>query len=244
MASSRAARFVFGASSVLFGVVQLISHDSELWQALHSIAPLLAAAVAWCVAIVLIAGGSGMLLSRTARSASIVLAAVYLLYALTSVPGMLVTPTDAVLYVNFFEMFSLVCGASAVYAATATLARAARIGLGICAASFAWAQIVYFQYTASLVPTWIPPSQAFWTILTTAAFTLAAIAILINRQARLAALLMTLMIGLFGILVWVPRIISQPQSLSNWNEIATNYLMAGAAWLVADFCLTNPRPGS
>ena len=43
----------------------------------------------------------------------------------------------------------------------------------------------------------------FWAILTTVAFGLAAIAILINWQARLAMRLMALTLGLFGVLVWV-----------------------------------------
>ncbi|MGH7327402.1 MAG: hypothetical protein ACREJX_03530 [Polyangiaceae bacterium] len=216
---SRGAPILFGISSVLFGVVALISHDSTLWER--------------CVAIAAVAGGAGMLLPRAVRAASILLGIVYLLFAIENVPGMLATPANAVLYVNFFEMFSLACGAMAVLG-SGKIRRVARVGMGICAFSFAWAQLVYFQYTASLVPGWIPPSGAFWTILTTIAFALAALAILINRRARLAGLLMALMIALFGVLVWVPRIVAQPQTLSNWNEIASNYLMAAAVWLVAE----------
>ena len=55
--------------------------------------------------------------------------------------------------------------------------------------------MLYRHDTAALVPKWIPPNQMFWTILTTIAFALAAIAILINRQARLATRLMTLMLA-------------------------------------------------
>jgi len=43
-----------------------------------------------------------------------------------------------------------------------------------------------------------------WAILTTIAFALAAVATLINRQARLAIRLMALMLALFGVLVWIP----------------------------------------
>ena len=46
----------------------------------------------------------------------------------------------------------------------------------------------------------------FWEMLTTIAFAIAAIAILTNRQARLAMHLMTLMLALFGVLVWVPHL--------------------------------------
>ena len=52
----------------------------------------------------------------------------------------------------------------------------------------------------------------FWAVLTTVAFALAAIAILINRQARLALRLMTVMLALFGVLVWIPRLVAHPES--------------------------------
>ena len=74
----------------------------------------------------------------------------------------------------------------------------------------------------------------FWAILTTVAFGLAAIAILINRQARLAMRLMTLMLALFGVVVWVPRLIADPKAHFNWSECVLTLLVAGAAWVVAD----------
>ncbi len=69
---------------------------------------------------------------------------------------------------------------------------------------------------------------------TTIAFALAAIAILINRQARLAMHLMMLMLALFGLLVWVPHLIAHPKAHPNWSEFALTFLITGAAWMVAD----------
>jgi hypothetical protein len=144
---------------------------------------------------------------------------------------MVAKPSAYVQYVDFFEKLSVVCGA--IVACATTQAAVARTGMGVCALSFAWAQIVYFQYTASLVPAWIWPNQAFWTMLTTVAFALAAVAMLVNVQAQLAARLMALMMALFGVLVWLPRIVAHPSVPSNWNEIASNYVMTAAVWLVA-----------
>jgi hypothetical protein len=110
----------------------------------------------------------------------------------------------------------------------------ARLGLGISAISFALMQALLLRDTASLVPKWIPPSQMFWAVLTTIAFALAAIAILINRQARLATCLMTLMLGLFGVLVWIPRLFAHPESHGTWSEFALTVLIAGAAFMVAE----------
>jgi hypothetical protein len=94
--------------------------------------------------------------------------------------------------------------------------------------------MIYLSVTADLVPKWIPPNQRFWALLTTIAFALAAIAILINRQARLALRLMTLMLALFGLLVWVPRLLAHPKTHLNWSEFGLTLLITGAAWMVAD----------
>ena len=112
--------------------------------------------------------------------------------------------------------------------------RLARLGLGVCAISFTLGQILLPRETADLVPKWIPPNQMFWAILTTVAFGLAAIAILVNRQARLATRLMTLMLGLFGVLVWVPRLFAHPTAHFNWSEFTLTSLITGASWIVAD----------
>ncbi|MBV8595049.1 MAG: hypothetical protein JOZ50_02245 [Candidatus Eremiobacteraeota bacterium] len=67
-------------------------------------------------------------------------------------------------------------------------------------------------------------------MLTTIAFALAAAAILINRCAQLALRLLTLMLGLFGVLVWIPLLIAHPAEHFSWSEFALTFLITGAAW--------------
>jgi len=76
--------------------------------------------------------------------------------------------------------------------------------------------------------------QMFWALLTTIAFALAAIALLINRQARLAIRLMTMMLVLFGVMVWIPRLIAHSEAHLNWSEFALTFLIAGLPgwWLI------------
>jgi hypothetical protein len=174
--------------------------------------------------------------------ASVVLCVVYLCFSLACIPDIIAASNIYERYGgSFFQFFSLLCGAIALYAATeANAARAtvfgrlARLGLGVCAISFTLGQALLPRQTAGLVPKWIPPNQMFWAILTTIAFALAAIAILINRQARLATRLMTLMLAFFGVLVWVPRLIAHPEAHFNWSECVLTFLITGAAWMVAD----------
>jgi len=235
-------RIVFGASAVLFGVIALMWHDADTWQTLQRIWSLpFGTIIGGCLMTAQIAGGIAMQYTRTARLASVVLGVVYLLFSLACIPGVIAGPTDYAPYGSFFEQFSLLCGATALYASTEANAsravvfgRQARFGLGLCTISFTLSQMIYLRFTADLVPKWIPPNQKFWAILTTIAFALAAIAILLNRQARLAARLMTLMLVFFGLLVWIPRLIAKPEAHLNWSEFALTFLITGAAWMVAD----------
>lgn len=235
-------RAFFGASAVLFGVIALMWHDADTWQSLVKIWSLpFGTIVGGALMVAQIAGGIGIPFPLTARRASIVLLVVYGIFSLACIPAIIAAPKVFGQYDGFFEQFALLCGAMAVYAAVdektaqaTTLGRAARIGLGLCAISFMLAQIVYLQFTADLVPKWIPPSQMFWAILTTVAFALAAVAMLVNFRARLAIRLMTLMLALFGVLVWIPRLIAHPGAHLNWSEFALTLLITGAAWVVSD----------
>ena len=216
-------------------------HDADTWQELYGILRLPFGTFAGgALMIAQIAGGILLVIPRTVRVASIVLSIVYALFSLASIPGIVSHPKVFGEYDGFFEQFCLLCGAFAAFAATEKdTARAgnlrvfSRIGLGLCTISFTLAQVVYLRMTADLVPAWIPPNQMFWAIVTTIAFGLAAVAILINRYALPAMRLMGLMIVLFGVLVWVPHVIAQPQAHGNWSEFAINFLIAGATWVIA-----------
>jgi hypothetical protein len=236
-------RIIFGASAVLFGIVALMWYDPGTWQNLQHIWRLpFGTFLGGCLMIALIAGGIGMQHPRTARLASIVLGGVYLCFSLACIPDIIAASNIYDRYGgSFFVFFSLLCGAIALFAATEEkvarallFGRLARLGLGVCAISFMLGQLLLPRETAHLVPQWIPPNQMFWAILTTIAFGLAAIAILINRQARLAMRLMTLMLALFGVLVWVPRLIAHPKVHFDWSECLLTLLTTGAAWMVAE----------
>ena len=242
-------RIVFGGSAVLLGVIALMWYDPDTWQTLRQIWSLpFGTIIGGCLMAAQIAGGIGMQYRMTVRLASIVLGIVYSLFCLACIPGIVAAPAVYVHYGSFFEQFSALCGAIALYAATETNAkravafgRVARLGIGACAISFTVSQILYLPMTADLVPKWIPPSQTFWAILTTIAFGLAAISILMNRQARLALRLMTLMLALFGVLVWIPRLIAHPEAHSNWSEFGLTFLITGAVWMVADLSSHSSR---
>jgi hypothetical protein len=237
-------RHVFGAAALAFGIITLAWHDYNGW---HKPLYLVYAAGA-----ALIFGGAANQFRRTAKTGAVVLGAVFLVFALQCVPGIVAAPRIYNSWGNFFEQFSLVTGAAIVYARLSsawsreTLNRFGRVLLGICTASFTLEQAFYLHATANFVPKWLPPSQMFWAVATTVLFALAAVALLTNRMALLAARLLTLMLAIFGLLVWVPLVISDPHSHTNWSETAETFAIAGTAWILADllgeYRLNDHRP--
>jgi len=223
---------VFGVAAVAFGLITLVWHDYNGW---HQPRYLVYAAAA-----ALIFGGAAMQFRRTAKMGAAVLGPVYLVFALQCVPGIVAAPRIYNSWGNFFEQFSLVAGAALVYArwssawSRETLNRIGRILLGICAASFTLEQAFYLRATATLVPKWLPLGQMFWAVTTTVLFALAAVALLTNRMALLATRLLTLMLAIFGLLVWVPLLLAAPRNHTNWSETTETFAIAGTAWILAD----------
>ena len=215
-----------------FGLITLAWQDYNGW---HQPRYLVYAA-----AVALIFGGAAIQFRPTAKTGAAVLGVVYLVFALQCVPGIVAAPRIYNSWGNFFEQFSLVTGAAIVSARLSsawsreTLNRIGRILLGNCTASFTLEQAFYLHPTATLVPKWIPPSQMFWAVATTVFFALAALALLTNRTALLATRLLTLMLVLFGLLVWIPLLLSAPRSHTNWSETVETFAIAGTAWILAD----------
>ncbi|HXL21052.1 MAG TPA: hypothetical protein VOA78_01190 [Candidatus Dormibacteraeota bacterium] len=242
--SSNLGRHVFGVAAVAVGLITLAWHDYNGGHALRYIVYAAAAAQ--------IFGGAAIQFRRTAKAGAAVLSAAYLVLALLCVPGIVAAPRIYNSWGNFFEQFSLVTGAAIVYARLSsawspeTLPWIGRILLGLCAASFALEQAFYLGATANFVPKWIPPSPMFWAVATTVLFALAAAALLANCLALLAARLLTVMVVSFGLLVWVPLVLSDPHNHTNWSENAETFAIAGAAWILADLLgehrLTDYRP--
>ena len=230
--SSNLGRHVFGVAALAFGLITLAWHDYNDGHQLRYIV--------YAAAAALIFGGAAIQFCRTAKAGAAILGAAYLVFVLLCVPGIVAAPQIYNSWGNFFEQFSLLNGAAIVYARLSapwsreTLNRIGRILLGICAASFTLEQAIYLGATANLVPKWLPPTQMFWAVTTTVLFALAAVALLTNRMALLATRLLTMMLVIFGLLVWVPLVLSDPHSHTNWSETAETFAIAASAWILAD----------
>jgi len=230
-------RYVFGGAALLLGVAGLVLHDQLLsnWQLPGAAAFLVVTSLAQII------GGAAMFFRKTAVLGAVVLGLVYLVVTLTFLPDVVAHPRVYASWGNVCYQLALVAGAAAAYALAAptvsyaaTLSRWAVVVFGICNISFAIEQIEFLARTVSLVPKWIPPNGMFWTIVTTIAFGLAGIALIVGYQSLLASRLLALMLMIFGVSVWIPILIADPKTHGNWSEGLETFAIAGVAWLVAD----------
>jgi uncharacterized membrane protein YphA (DoxX/SURF4 family) len=231
-------RYVYGLAVIGCGICALTWHEfSALGDVPHR------TMITYVVAIVVILGGIAVQWPRTARTGAVALGTIYFVFALLGAPFIIAHPLVYNGYGNFFEQFSFVSGAMILYACSDPSARArrsplAQIGFysfGVCVVSFGLEQLFYLSATASLVPKWIPPGQMFWAKTTTAAFALAAIALLTGFMARLASRLTTAMLVGFALLVWLPALLADPHSSMNWSESTETVAIAATAWVVSEF---------
>jgi uncharacterized membrane protein YphA (DoxX/SURF4 family) len=234
-------RHAFGLTAILIAILTLLWREFDIWQDLGAISH--RAILVYFAAALEILGGLAIQWPRTARFGAVVLGGISFVFLLFCIPPIVHQPLVYNNWYGFFEVLSQVAGALIVFTTVAhsdssrppRIARVAYLFFGLCVVYYTLGQAFDLSATASLVPKWIPPGRMFWAIATTIAFALAAIALLSGRFALLASRLLTAMLIGFALLVWLPALISNRHSLSNWTEAAQTVAIAAAAWIVADF---------
>jgi hypothetical protein len=200
-------------------------------------------ALGYFVAAFLLVAGLAIEWRRTVTWAAAALAVYYGLFVLLLENGPVILKNTAAYgtYFDVAEPVAMAAGALIIYAANAAvdsvraarLTRMAQIAFGLCAVYFGGAHFVYMGATAPLIPKWLPPSQVFWGYATGVFHILGGLAIIAGIQARLAAILLTVMYALFIPLVFVPVLMTQPSAF-RWTEAATTIVLVGVTWVIAD----------
>jgi len=207
-------------------------------------------ALAYAAAVFMLVAGTAVEWRRTAAWGAAALTVYYALIVVVLMNGRVLLKHYAEYgsYEGIAEQIAITAGGLIVYAAhaeidaarAARLTRAGQIAFGICAVIFGGAHFFYMNLTAPLVPKWLPPSQLFWAYATGIGHIAAGIAILSGVQARLAAILLTIMYASFTPLVHLPMLLADHANHFIWTENAVNIALTGAAWVVAD-SLALPR---
>ncbi len=113
------------------------------------------------------------------------------------------------------------------------LGQAATVTMGVCLLMFGTAHFLYLDFTASMVPAWLPGGRKFWAVATGVGHLAAGVALITGIKARLAAIAVTVMFGIFSVLVHLPLLLADPRAHLGWVMNAINLALTGAAWASA-----------
>jgi uncharacterized membrane protein len=203
-------------------------------------------------ALLLLAASVGLCFSRTAVASALTIGAYLVIWALADVPPILSKPLSMGSWYGLCEVLTSIAGTWILYItirwqlrgskrsiAGERAVRAAQVLFGVTCVFYGSSHFAYADYTASMVPTWLPGRLGF-AYFTGLSYIAAGLGIVLGILPRLAATLVAIMMSLFGLLVWVPSFFAHPKPswatpLQNeWSELEVNLLLAAAAWIAAD----------
>lgn len=225
----------YGAGALGLGVIGLVFASFALqWQPVPACISH-HGALTVISALILVAAGIATILRPTATIGAAVLALWYGLWVVAlHVPVVFAAPSVGSL-LGVAEIFALTtAGLQLQYVRrlrTGPVLVWVRILFGLCPLVFGLSHFVYADFTAKMVPGWIP-APLFWAYATGTAHVAAGVAIVLGIRVRLAATLLAAMCGLFVLLLHLPRVIAAPGSQMEWTMMFVALSITGAAWIM------------
>jgi uncharacterized membrane protein len=243
-----AGHVAFAAAMMGLGLMGFATGDfAQIWQPVPKWVPGRTALV-YLSALISLGSGIGLLFRRSATLASRVLFVALLVW-------LLVLRLPNLFYQTPLVLVAWSCGATAVMVAGAWVLygwfagerERSRLGLltderglhiarvlyGLSLIPFGLAHFMYVDATAPLIPNWLPWHEAL-AYFTGAAFIAAGLAVCVGVLGPLAAALSALQMGLFGLIVWVPRVLAGTVNDFQRGEFITTCALTAGAWVVAD----------
>jgi uncharacterized membrane protein len=202
-------------------------------------------------ALIVLAASAGVCFPRTAVPSVLTIGVCLAIEAVISLPPILSEPLSIGAWYPCCEALSALVAAPVLFdlmrrksrgvgapAASEGAVRVAQVLFGATCVFYGVSHFVYADYTASMVPAWLPWRLAF-AYITGLGHIAGGIGIILGVLPRLAAGLEALMMSLFGLLVWVPSFFATPRPQwatppeHQWLELTVNLVLAASAWLVA-----------
>lgn len=243
MSATRLGRWLFATAFAVLGALNLAWADfSYLWQPVPKWLPW-RGPLAIASGVLLTALALGMLLPRAARLATLVLTAQLAAWLLlVRLPSLVASPGVPANWEALGENLMLVAGGWVLLAAVAGRpsgrldgppgVRLARLLYAVALPLMGLSHFFYLQYTAAMIPGWIPFHVGF-ARLTGAAHVAAGLGLLLGVLPRLAATAEAAMISIFAIVANGAAVRAHPGSHFQWTDLLVAVALNGAAWAVA-----------
>ena len=231
--------FVYAAAAILLGAVGVGFADFAMqWQGVPKSIP----AMPWAyVSGAILAVGGVLILARREKVGALILVSFYGLWVVAfHLPATMMNAIGSIGAWNapaesgFVTAGGLALLSAHLGAARGTVAMMARLLAGASALVFGFAHFNYIDFTASMVPAWMP-FKTFWAWATGAGHLLTGIALLSGLLARLAAACEAVMMGSFVLLLHLPRVIAAPDQHVEWIMLGMSGALTGAALLVRKY---------
>lgn len=233
---------LYALGAILLGAVGLYFHDFAMqWQPVPKSMPMYTP-LAYVSGLILIVVGCALLTRKGERGGALLLAAFYGLWVTAlHLPAAFASFRHIGAWNGPAEITFMTMGGVALFANSSgqlrgSLALVARLLAGASAIVFGFAHFNYADFTASMVPAWIP-YPLFWAYATGAGHLAAGVALVSGIQARLAATLLAAMMGSFVVLLHIPRVIAHPELHAEWIMLAVSSSLTGAALLIRKYSL-------
>lgn len=244
-------RGLFALASAGLAIMSLAYGDfAPMW---HAVPAWIPGREVWIYgfALLLLAASAGLCFPRLALRSVMMIGAYDIAWAMIAAPPIFSNPLSVGAWYGVCEALTSLAGVWVLYASNAPFTsergvRLARVLFGLTCIFYGWSHFAYADYTASMVPAWLPGRLPF-AYLTGAAHIAAGIGIVVGVLPRLSAALEATMMSLFGLLVWVPTFWAQPRPnwatppQNQWSELVVNLVLAAAAWTVAFSWSPGPR---
>jgi uncharacterized membrane protein YphA (DoxX/SURF4 family) len=237
-AMAQSGRIVLALGTIGMGVLGLVYAGLDAhWQRGLDAWP--TAPLAYANGAILITASAALLVPRTVKYGGYALAAFLALWAMLNAPRVIAGEEAA--WLAPAEILAVAFGAWIAAGAEKGL-RLIRMLFGLCAVTFGVAHFLYLEFTASMIPAFIP-FHLFFAGFTGAGHIAAGLSLISGILARLGSTLLALMFSLFVLLLHVPRVLADPANRIEWTMLCHATALTGAALLIASTLITQTRSG-
>ena len=230
---------VLAAGMLALGIQSLLLHDFiSGWQPVPQGWPS-RTALAIDSALLVIGCSVGMLTGRWRRQASIGMAIVLLAWLVVlHIPFIARGPAILAQWLGAGETAFILAGVLILARSPdrspfgVDLRLVARMIAGVCLLYFAACHFYYAEFTAEMIPVWMP-QRLFWVYATGTGYAAAGLAMLSGVLATPAAWATAAMMGSFTVLVHIQRIVDSGGAAPAWKLMFATVALAGSAWVLA-----------